>query len=321
MYLEYFQLKSRPFQVGPEANAYFTGDARRALVKSLLNVLEHEQGIVTLIGEIGAGKTTACRHLLKRMPAKWLPVYVADPTLTRDQLLAVLADAVGVADARIDRADFVIELQRRLRRLAADGRRVVLLIDEAHAMPEDTLDTVRLLSQTFETDIRVVLIGPPELDQLLGAESMRALRDRISQTFKVAPLTRDEVDGYLRFRLRAAGYQGPVLFGQAAVALLYQHSKGLPRRINVLADKALLSSAIDQRGQVSEKDVLAALADIRFEPPLNRRRERFGIGVAAFAAGSFVGAALVAAALSLGWLPNLNPAAPTASAPGSAEVR
>ena len=188
-------------------------------------------------------------------------------------------------------------LQEKLLELYAAGKRVVVMIDEAHAMPEDTLEQVRLLSNLESSRhklLQIVLFGQPELDESLAKPSMRQLKDRITHSFRTRPLVGDEVGKYVAFRMRAAGYKGPDVFSPSAIAAITRASSGLSRRINVLCDKALLAAFAANTHAVTPREVRAAVADSDFAP-IAGPRPRIGRAIAAaalLACGAAVGAGL-----------------------------
>ena len=160
-------------------------------------------------------------------------------------------------------------LQERLLALYAAGRQVVDMIDETHAMPPETLEEIRLLSNLESNRhklLHIVLFGQPELDKHLSATSMRQLKERITHNFALEPLRRSDIGNYLMFRIRAAGYRGPDLFTAGAIHLVSRTSEGLTRRINILADKALLSAFSENRHQIDRRQILAAIRDAQFQP-------------------------------------------------------
>ena len=262
MYLKHFGLKTKPFLVTPETEAFFTGGSRHAFWESLVYVLKNEEGIFKVVGEVGSGKTTVCRYLLKKLPSKkFKAIYFADPTLTREQMLYALADGL---DLPLDRATpelMIIKLKKALAEIYDSDRKVVLLIDEAHAMPEETLDQIRLLSQVEASGnkiMQIVLFGPEELDHNLALPELRPVRERITQSFRLKRLTLKDINEYLFFKMTAAGYEGPSVFTPNAIKLIARLTNGVPRRVNILADKALLSAGLDGRFEVSSKDIVNA---------------------------------------------------------------
>ncbi len=266
LYLEHFGLNESPFRITPHTDFFFDGAERGATLEALSYAVLHDEGIVKVSGEVGSGKTMLCRMLMERLPAEAATIYLATPSLARDEILHAIADDLELKLS--DRRTVALrELQEHLIGLYAAGRRVVILIDEAHVMPEDTLEQVRLLSNLESSRhklLQIVLFGQPELDATLAKSTLRQLRDRITHSFRMRPLAAAEVAKYIAFRMRAAGYRGPEVFAPRAAALLARASGGLTRRINILADKALLSAYSESSHAVTERHVKAAVADSEF---------------------------------------------------------
>src|SRR3954468_21695969 len=243
MYLEHFGLAEPPFRITPHTDFFFDGADRGATLEALIYAILHDEGIVKVSGEVGSGKTMLCRVLMERLPAHVETIYLATPSLARDEILHAIADELDLKlpDGRI--TVVLRELQEQLIRLYAAGRRVVVLIDEAHIMPDETLEQVRLLANLESNRhkmLQIVLFGQPELDATLAKASLRQLRDRITNSFRTRPLVAPEVTNYVSFRMRAAGYRGPEVFSARALRLVARTSGGLTRRINILCDQALL---------------------------------------------------------------------------------
>lgn len=267
MYLSHFGLSEAPFRITPHTDFFFDGANRGATLEALLYTITNDEGIVKVTGEVGSGKTMLCRVLIERLPAHVQTVYLSSPSLGRDEILPSILDDLGVS-APGERPVMILRvLQEHLITLYGQGRRVVVLIDEAHAMAPETLEEIRLLSN-LETKreklMQIVLFGQQELDDLLGMPQMRPLRERIVHSFRLEPLVRSDIGTYLMFRMRQAGYRGPNLFAPAAVRLIAEASQGLTRRINILADKALLSAFSDGEHEVGPRHVKAAVADSEF---------------------------------------------------------
>lgn len=280
MYLDHFGLREAPFLITPHADFFFGGANRSALLDALVYALGREEGLVKVSGEVGTGKTMLARVLIGRLPPHLRAIYLADPLMNRGELLAVLADELGCADTAGDSAHRMLRaVQQALVAEFSAGRQIVLLIDEAHAMPADTLEQIRLLSN-LESErhklIKIALFGQPELDALLDRPEMRQLKDRITQHFRLDPLAPDDVATYIDFRMRAAGYRGPAVFERAATARIARDSGGLTRRINVLADKALLAAFARSAHAVTLADAQRAVADTqtRADLPPPRRAAR-----------------------------------------------
>ena len=304
LYLEHFGLNEPPFRITPHTDFFFDGAERGATLEALSYAVLHDEGIVKVSGEVGSGKTMLCRMLMERLPAEVATIYLATPSLARDEILHAIADELELKLSE-RRTVALRELQEHLIGLYAAGRRVVILIDEAHVMPEDTLEQVRLLSNLESSRhklLQIVLFGQPELDATLAKPSLRQLRDRITHSFRMRPLAATEVAKYVAFRMRAAGYRGPEVFAPRATALLARASGGLTRRINILADKALLAAYSESSHAVTERHVKAAIADSEFAHAPVR---------AAWQPVALLGAALVlgvAAGIGLHWFMSAPPA-------------
>jgi len=296
LYLEHFGLREPPFRITPHTDFFFDGADRGATLEALLYAIQHEEGIVKVVGEVGSGKTLLCRVLIERLPKHVETIYLANPSFSRDEILYAVAEELKIEFSR-ERATIALRaLQDRLIASFAEGRRTVILIDEAHAMPEETLEQVRLLSN-LETSrhklLQIVLFGQPELEEVLGLPSLRQLKDRITHSFRMRPLSQEEAAHYLSFRMRAAGYRGPDVFAPDAVARIARASDGLTRRINILADKALLAAFSEGAHAVTAREARAAIADSEFAPPWRARRP-----VAAYLA---MGAGGLALGLGAAW--------------------
>ena len=207
-----------------------------------------------------------CRMLLERLPNHIETVYLATPSLSRQEILHAIAHELGITLPSSQTHQAMRALQERLLEIYATGRRVVVLIDEAHAMAEETLEEIRLLSNLESNRhklLHIVLFGQPELDERLSAKSMRQLQDRITHHFFLAPLRPNEINNYLMFRLRTAGYRGPDLFTPSALRVIGKASGGLTRRLNVLADKSLLAAFAEGQHGITRRHVCAAVRDLQ----------------------------------------------------------
>lgn len=267
MYLSHFGLSEPPFRITPHPEFFYEGASRGATLEALMYAVLHGEGIVKVTGEVGAGKTMLCRVLMEKLPDTVDTVYLANPSLKREELLQSVADELGVGSQGVHANALVRVLQSELVNRFAAGRQVVVLIDEAHAMPDESLEEIRLLSNLEHGHhklMQLVLFGQTELDAKLAVTSMRQLRERITHAFELAPLRREDIQDYLQFRLRTAGYKGGVLFDASAVKRIAVESEGLTRRINILADKALLAAFAEQSAVVLARHADAAIADSGF---------------------------------------------------------
>lgn len=269
MYLEHFGLKELPFRITPVTEFFFTGANRGEILDALIYSISEVEGIIKVSGEVGSGKTMLCRMLLERLPKHVETIYLANPSLSREEMLYAIADGLGL---KIDgeRVGIVMQrIQNKLEEKARTGKRVVVLVDEAHAMPLDTLEELRLLYNLQIGNsklLQIVLFGQPELNTKLEQPNMRQLKDRIVHHFNMQPLSRTLLKTYLLFRMRAAGYHGPDIFSADAVKMIADASQGLMRRVNVLADKSLLAAFVEGTHNIEARHVKTAIADSTLKP-------------------------------------------------------
>lgn len=310
MYLDHYGLKQSPFKITPNTEFFYTGGNRGAILDALLYAVTHGEGIIKVTGEIGSGKTMLCRMLESRLPDNIEAIYLANPSLNRDEVFHAIADELGIATEGKRGGEIMRLMQHCLIQKHATSKQVVLLVEEAQAMPLDTLEEIRLLSN-LETAhhklLQIVLFGQPELDENLNLPQMRQLKERITHGFNVPPLDQKDIPEYLTFRLRAAGYHGSDLFSPGAIKLISAASQGITRRINVLADKALLAAFSENTHQILPKHIKAAIEDSEFAPPPGKLSlKKIGLVAALLGLGIALGA---------GWQPlTKSPAHPPAVA-------
>lgn len=265
LYLDHFSLGVDPFRMTPDTAFFFTGGQRGDILEGLVVASMHDEGIISVVGEIGMGKTMLSRMLLDRL--RLLPadtVYLANPVFDRDEILSAIAHDLMAEPPQGNRAQMLAALEGVLIERYSQDRRVVVVIDEAHSMPASTLEEIRLLSNLETTQhklLKIVLFGQPELDDLLAAPQLRQVKDRISNRFELQPLSAPEVSAYLMFRLHKAGWTGGELFDAAAVKLLVQASEGRTRKLNMLADKSMLAAYAEGVPQVGINQVRRAASD------------------------------------------------------------
>ncbi len=291
MYLNHFGLDEPPFRITPHTDFFFSGANRGATLEALLYAITHDEGIVKVSGEVGSGKTMLCRVLMERLPAHVDTILLSNPSLTREEMLYAIADELKLETSAERQPLLLRQLQDHLIELYAQDRRVVMLIDEAHAMPQETLEQVRLLSNLESASsklLQIVLFGQPELDAHLSQPHMRQLKERITHSFRLEPLVGTDIDAYLDFRMRAAGYRGPKVFSAAAVRGIVKASDGLTRRVNILADKSLLAAFADNEHGITAKHVARAMRDSEFyRRPL--AKAKIGLALGGAAAGLALG--------------------------------
>ena len=294
MYLEHFGLREAPFKITPHTEFFFAGANRGETLEALIYAITSGEGIVKVTGEVGSGKTMLCRVLMERLPKSVETIYFAVPSLSPDELIATVANDLGVNTDGINITKVIRALQIRLIEIYGNGKRVVALIDEAHAMPVETLDQIRMLSNletSHEKLIQIVLFGQPELDEHLSMPNIRQLKERITHSFNLLPLPARDIKDYLNFRLRAAGYRGPDLFNPDALKLITEASEGLTRRINIYADKTLLAAYAGGTHTITANHVRAAITDTQIIlPGAASSRYQRGLTIAASVlAGTVIG--------------------------------
>ena len=265
MYLDYFGLTELPFGITPDTSYTYLTEGHQGALNTLLVALNSGEGFIKITGEVGTGKTLLCRRLLQSLPAGSISAYLPNPYLAPRTLMLALAEELGVGVAP-DTDDYHLlqQVNRSLLDSAAAGRNVVVCIDEAQAMPLETLESLRLLSN-LETEkrklLQIILFGQPELDEKLAQPSVRQLLQRIAFHYRLGGLARDEVGNYLAHRLRVAGYRGEPLFSPGAVRALIKSSNGTPRLVNILAHKSLLAVFGEGRRHVKAAHVRKAARD------------------------------------------------------------
>jgi MSHA biogenesis protein MshM len=265
MYQNHFGLREAPFGITPDTSFAFDAQAHQEALNVLLVALEAGEGFIKITGDVGTGKTLLCRRLLSTLGSQYVTAYIPNPLLEPRGLMAALGQEFGV---RLNPADdphhLLKTLNQMLVKFASQGKRVVVLIDEAQAMPLATLETLRLLSN-LETEksklVQVVLFGQTELDRNLDNPAVRQLKQRIAFHYQLDRLGRSELRHYLRHRLRVAGYSGPLLFSRVGIWFLHRATGGVPRLVNILAHKALLLVYAEGNDRVGMRHVLAAARD------------------------------------------------------------
>ncbi len=274
MYLEHYGLTEAPFRITPHTDFFFAGAKRGATLDALLYAINNDEGIAKVSGEVGSGKTMVCRMLMERLPDRVVAIYLASPSLSGEDILYAIADELGIGAAAMRASAVLRNLQEHLIKLHGEGRQVVVLIDEAHAMSIETLEEIRLLSNLESNHhnlLQLVLFGQPELNHILARPDMRQLKERITHNFTLEPLTLADIAAYLAFRMRAAGYRGPDIFSGTAIKLIASASQGYTRRINILADKSLLAAFAENTHQVTRRHVRSVIRSSDFDPDRQSR--------------------------------------------------
>jgi len=274
MYQNHFGLDRPPFKITPDTSLFFAGSQRGAALEALHYAIKSGEGIVKVVGEVGSGKTMLCRMLELRLSQDAVEVvYIANPSLSPDNILHVIAHELQLdVSEKMSKVDIMQKIQTYLLQKHANNEHVVLFVEEAQSMPTETLEEIRLLSN-LETDqnklLQMVLFGQPELDEKLALSHIRQLKERITHSFYLAPFPPEDILQYLNFRLRAVGYRGPDIFSKKTATCVKKYSNGLTRRINILADKALLAAYSEGSHSVSPAHIKVAAIDSEFAAAKN----------------------------------------------------
>ena len=273
MYLKHFGLREKPFSLTPDTQFYLNEQSHRDALNTLLVALQHSEGFIKVVGEVGTGKTLLCRKLLASLDERFLSSYIPNPYLTPAELKGLVAREIGAqVDSAMPADRVLLVITERLLQLAQDGRQVVLIIDEAQAMPRETIEALRLLTN-LETEkrklLQVVLFGQPELDVLLGREDLRQLKQRIVFSEYLRPFESAAARRYVRHRLLAAGASSDI-FTPLGLWLLARGSRGVPRLLNVMAHKALLVAFGRGEFRVGSAHVARAIIDTEESSRLGR---------------------------------------------------
>ena len=267
MYLKHFGLREFPFSITPDTSFFFSSGVSQEALNTVLIAARTGEGFIKITGEVGTGKTLLCRKLMTSLGPDFYVAYIPNPYLEPLALFMELASELGVQmdDNPAPAQHQVLKaVSNKLLELTLDGKRVVVCLDEAQAMPIETLEALRLLTN-LETEKRkllhVIIFGQPELEAKLNHPAIRQLKQRITFDYHLGPLATSELDYYLHHRLVVAGYQGSRLFGRAASWLLQRRTRRVPRLVNIVAHKSLLSAYGKGKRQVGILDVLAASND------------------------------------------------------------
>ncbi|MEM0515079.1 AAA family ATPase [Pseudoalteromonas sp. YIC-827] len=262
MYLRFFNLQEMPFSLTPNTQFYCALEPHNEALKVLLSALSMGEGFLKVTGEVGTGKTLLCRKLINHVDDKYVVVYIANTYLNPEELRCAVAGELGL-DTQCPSQAVSQAIENRLLALSQAGKKVVMIVDEAQCLSWEALEALRLLTN-LETEskklLQVVLFGQPELDARLANPRVRQLRQRISFSYRLRPMTAVEVEYYIDHRLRRAGVEQK-LFPRPLCRRIAQASRGIPRLVNTLCHKSLLQAYGDGRSTLTKGYVKAAIAD------------------------------------------------------------
>jgi general secretion pathway protein A len=244
IYHTFFGLKEKPFNLTPDPKFLFLTDKHQEALDHLIFGLEQKSGFILLLGEVGAGKTTVCRSLLEKLDDRYITALILHPFLAEENLLATILRDLNQTPGGATKRELLEELNQFILARRLEGKNIVLLFDESQNLSPEALEQIRILSN-LETDkdklLQIILIGQKELENKLNRPELRQLNQRIGVRYYLPPLNKQETGRYLSYRLSVAGNDGSIRFSPRAVDAIYTYSKGIPRLINLAADRALIA--------------------------------------------------------------------------------
>lgn len=265
MYNDFYGFRQAPFSITPDPQFLFFSDRHLEAFNHLLFGIQERKGFIQITGEVGAGKTTLCRALLERLGPQYKTALILNPVMTGEQLLWLVLAELGVEPHPEDRMSNLQRLNEYLLEQLHQGNDVVLLIDESQNLSMELLEEIRLLSN-LETDqrklLQIVLMGQPELRELLDQSNLRQLRQRITVRYHLKPLSLEETDHYIQHRMHVAGSNSRPIFKRSAVRKVYRYSKGIPRLINAVCDKTLLCGYVTGADKLTSGHVRRAVREL-----------------------------------------------------------
>ncbi len=267
MYTSFFNLRENPFSLTPDPRYLYLSPQHRAAMNHLIYGIHEKKGFILITGGIGTGKTTICRAIIKKLDPSVQTALILNPFLSDIELLETILQEFGIPFEGPERTkkNFVDALNGFLLKNFAAGRNAVVFIDEAQNLPRATLEQIRMLSN-LETEqeklIQIVLVGQPELQEILASPTLRQINDRIMLRYHLEPINRENVRHYIEHRLSVAGADGQLSFDDGAFEKIYEFSRGYPRRINAICDRALLVAYTENARRIEKETILNAMQDM-----------------------------------------------------------
>jgi general secretion pathway protein A len=267
MYSDHFGLTGRPFQLTPDPKFWFESSTHKKAMAYLGYGLAQGEGFIVITGEIGSGKTTLVGHLIDTVdPARVKAVKIVSTQVEGDDMLRVTANAFGLPSEGVEKAQLLARIESHIEDLAKAGQRTLLIVDEAQNLPQSSLEELRMLSNFQAGDkamLQILMLGQPELrDRLNHADELEQLRQRVIATHHLAAMEADEVGPYVQYRMSVVGWAGKPTFADGAFAALYQHSGGVPRKINTLMTRILMLASIEGLETIDTELIESVIVDL-----------------------------------------------------------
>jgi|WetSurSiteA1Bulk_404760.scaffolds.fasta_scaffold31126_2 general secretion pathway protein A len=273
MYTSFFGFKCKPFQLTPDPDFLFLSRAHKKALTYLNYGIAENSGFTLLTGEIGTGKTTILRSMIKKIPHDIRLARINNTKVNSEQLISMINEDFGLDTNGLNKTQLLSTLTDFLITHYSQGGRSMIIIDEAQNLTPDLLEEIRLLSN-LETDksklLQIILIGQPELNIKLSRPDLEQLRQRITVSTHIGPLTKDETEAYIKYRLKVAGNEDAVIFEEGVTDVIYDFSKGIPRLINILCDFALLTAFTDNKRTIDMAMICEVTSDLINERPETR---------------------------------------------------
>lgn len=278
MYEDFYGLKEKPFSLTPDPRFLYLSESHRFALEHLIYGITQREGFMLITGDVGTGKTTICRALLERLDEQTRTALILNPQMSERELLLSILSEFGITFSSSSKKEIIDRLNQFLLKRLASGGGATLIIDEAQNLSLPVLEQIRLLSN-LETEkeklLQIVLVGQPELRDKLNLPVLRQLNQRISVRYRLRPLTKDETKKYIEHRLMVAGSKGNIIFSGRALSLIFKYSGGIPRLVNLIADRAMLGGFSKQTFSITPGIVKSAADSLGDEKVLPGRRSSF----------------------------------------------
>ncbi|MGD9053727.1 MAG: AAA family ATPase, partial [Desulfobacterales bacterium] len=265
MYNKFFGFKEKPFKLVPNPAYFYLSKSHEEAMAHLNYAISQGDGFVEITGEVGTGKTTLCRTFLESLNGSVEAAYIFNPKMGPKQLLRTIIEEFGIQTRSDNTKDLIDMLNAFLIKKKASGKKVILLIDEAQNLNRNVLEQLRLLSN-LETNrdklLQIILVGQPELSEMLNSHALRQVGQRITLSYQLSPLTFNECKEYIQYRINIAAQKSAIKFDRAAYRHIFKYSKGIPRLINIVCDRSLLTAFVMNQFKISAHIAKASVKEL-----------------------------------------------------------